>query len=443
MRLPEKPPFLKAQEPFIGLSNEIEKAGKLQELLDTNDNKYPFWETWKYLAREWGIPEKKVWAVVKASRAVNRQIKITSDPGFSFSLGTPSIVLQFLHEFDLNLGGSLQGEGIIPSENRDRYLISSLMEEAIASSQLEGAATTRKMAKEMLQEDRKPRNESEQMILNNYEGMKWIVENRQLPFTQANIRQLHSIITKNTLSQTSEEGAYRTDNQVKVVDVQTGHTVYTPPSHERLEELMEQFCKFANEITQPSFFIHPILKGIFLHFLVGYIHPFSDGNGRTARTIFYWFLLKKGYWLIEYMSVSRIILASKAQYARAYLHTEMDNNDLTYFLIYHLKCIQTALEDLKKYVHRKTTEKKSMLKLLRHTSFNDRQIAVLQDITQDNNLYFSVQQIQNRFGVSNQTARNDLTDLVTAGLMEFRKNGKRIDFFPVKDFTARISRNEK
>jgi len=345
---------------------------------------------------------------------------------------------EYLHEFDMNLGGSMQGDGIIPSQEKDRYLLSSLMEEAIASSQLEGAVTTRKLAKEMLETNRKPRNESEQMILNNYEGMKWIVANKDKPFTINNILELHGIITKNTLASTTDEGAFRTDNNVNVVDVQTGEIVHHPPSHEQLSQLMNAFCHFANDKQTVRFFIHPIVKGITLHFLLGFIHPFSDGNGRTARTLFYWYLIKKGYWLIEYMSVSRIILKSKAQYARAYLHTELDNNDLTYFVLYNLRCIKTALEELKKYIERKTQEKKRSITLLRNTNFNERQIHLLQEMLHDQTSNYSVGQLEKWFKVSNQTVRNDLNGLVEVGLIEFRKAGKQLLYFPVKDFVTTL-----
>ena len=440
MKVPERPPFISNDYNYRNILDELIKASKFNEFFEVNDNKYPYWVKWKYLAKDWGIEEKKLWSAVKSARLGSKRLHFSRIDGFAFKMAAPSVIQNFLHEFDLNLGGSLQGDSIIPAEDKDRYLISSLMEEAIASSQLEGAATTRKIAKEMLETDRKPRNASEQMILNNYEAMKWIVDNKNTAFTPEAICKIHSIITSNTLSQRDEEGAFRKDNEVRVVDVQTGNTIYTPPGYDQLNTLMEDFCKFANDQDKQTFFIHPILKGIFLHFLIGYIHPFADGNGRTARTIFYWYLLKKGYWLIEYMSVSRVILGSKAQYAKAYLYTELDDNDLTYFLIYNLKCISTALEDLKKYILRKTAEKKNVVTLLRHTNFNDRQIVILQEIIQHSDIYFSVKQIQNRFAISNQTARNDLGRLVESGLIEYRKSGNKKQFFPVKDFYDRIKK---
>lgn len=436
MKVPEKPPVT-GNYKYGEILHDLMETGRFDEFLDINENKYPYWDKWKYKADEWKYDPKKLWSAVKSNRIGNRLV-------FSFlpdfTINAPSIIQMLLHEFDMNLGGTLEGESIIPSQDRDRYLLSSLMEEAIASSQLEGAATTRKVAREMLENNRKPRNVSEQMIANNYEGMKWIVANKDLPITQENICKVHAIITRKTLADENEEGMLRTSNDVNVVDVQSGNIIYYPPSFENLEQLLKEYCQFANDRNKQHFFIHPVSKGIILHFLMGYIHPFADGNGRTARTIFYWYLLKKGYWLIEYMSVSRVILNSKAQYARAYLYTELDGNDLTYFVLYNLKCIRQALDDLKKYIQRKTEEKKNVMQMLRYSFFNERQIALLQEMIRDQSIYFTVKQVETWFSVSNQTARNDLNELINTGLMEQRHTGKKMHYFPVKDFSTKIKK---
>jgi Fic family protein len=412
---------------------------QFSRVFELNDTKYPYYDKWKYLAEEWGMDPQQLWAGVKTARIGQKSLVISRIPGFGFKINSPAVVQEYLHAFDMNLGGNLQGDTVIPSEDRDRYLISSLMEEAIASSQLEGAATTRKVAREMLENNRKPRNHSEQMILNNYEAMKWIVAHKEEPFTTDRIKTLQAIITKDTLHG-EEPGTFRTTDDFNVADVQTGAVLYTPPAAGQLEELMTALCNFANDEQKLSFFLHPINKGIIVHFLMGYIHPFPDGNGRTARTLFYWYLLKHGYWLIEYMSVSRIILHSKAQYAKAYLHTEQDDNDLTYFIIYNLRSIARSLDELRQYIKRKTAEKQNALTLLRHTNFNERQIILLQELMQDPTLFFTVLQVQNRFGVSNQTARNDLNGLTEQGIFEERRTGHRIQFLPRPDFKKKIQR---
>ena len=194
----------------------------------------------------------------------------------------------------------------------------------------------------------------------------------------------------------------------------------------------------ANDKNQDHVFIHPIIKGIILHFLIGYIHPFVDGNGRTARAIFYWYLIRKGYWLIEYMSVSRIILKAKAKYARAYLYTEYDENDLTYFILYNIKCISVALEELKLYIQNKAEEKKQVLSLIKNTDFNERQIVLIKDILQDKTEYFIVKQVEQRFNVSNQTARNDLNNMVKKGILTPKATGKKVRFFASPNFEKHL-----
>ncbi len=429
MRKIENPPYIKEKWEFSDLLDELIVIQKYLEVSEINDSSYPYWEKWKYWAKEWDFDARKLWKIIKIKRSISqKKINFNSKEKFDLYINTPSIMQQKLHELDLSLGGNLHASDIIPTEEKQRYLISSLMEEAIASSQLEGAATTRKIAKEMLESNRKPRNLSEQMIVNNYDVMQWIVENKKASISSDTVLQIHKIITNNTLADKQEEGAFRTTDDVRIIDVQTGAILHNPPPQEDLENLMNELCKFVNDENKEDFFLHPISKAIIIHFLIGFIHPFADGNGRTARALFYWYLIKKGYWLIEYMSVSRIILGCKTQYARAYQHTEKDNNDLTYFILYNLKCIENSLNELKKYIERKNREKKNILTLLRNTDYNDRQMELIQEILNNKKTLFSVLEVETKFGVSNQTARTDLNYLVSKGILEARKNGNKIQF---------------
>jgi Fic family protein len=216
------------------------------------------------------------------------------------------------------------------------------------------------VAREMLEQNRKPKNKSEQMILNNYQAMKWIVQNKKMTLTPERLLEIHKMITGATLDDSEDEGKFRDNDHVKIMD-ENNEIFYTPPSHINIKKLIVTFCDYANDNDTEGEFVHPVVKGIILHFLIGYIHPFIDGNGRTARTIFYWYLINKGYWLTEYMSISRVILKAKSQYARAYLYTEYDENDLTYFLIFNIKAQHVALEDLKVFTHKNVGEKKDVI----------------------------------------------------------------------------------
>ena len=437
MKKPELPPQIDQGKTYSNLMENLIKVGRLQEFFKIEDTEYPYWEEWKYKSKTWEILSEDVWNCAKNARVGRENIQISSIQGFDFQLNNPSVIQRLLHELDLNLGGNLQSESLIPNQEKDKYLVSSIMEEAIASSQIEGAVTTRKVAKEMLEKNHQPKNKSEQMILNNYVSMKWIVENKQVKMTKDLILEIHQSITKNTLQKKEDEGRFRINDEVRIMD-ETNEVFYTPPSHIYLDDLINDFCAFANDEKEDYIFIHPIVKGIILHFLIGYIHPFVDGNGRTARALFYWYLIKKGYWLIEYMSVSRIILKSKVQYAKAYLYTEYDDNDLTYFVLYNIKAVKTALDDLKLYIEKKKDEKKQLLSLLKNTDFNERQIVLIQNILQDRNEYFTVKQVEKKFNVSNQTARNDLNDLISKGILITNITGKKANFFAAENFEKKL-----
>jgi Fic family protein len=346
---------------------------------------------------------------------------------------TPKIQ-QKLHEFDLNLGNRLESDKIIPKKEKVRFLLSSIMEEAIASSQIEGAVTTRKVAKEMLRSERKPKSKSEQMIMNNYHTIKRIGEIRNTSLTPSIIQEIHKLITNDTLENKEDEGRFRTNNEIDVVDGITGESVYYPPDFKKINQLIDDFCAFANE-KNDNYFIHPIIRASILHFLIGYIHPFIDGNGRTARAIFYWYLLSQDYCLIEYLSISRLIIKSKTQYANAYLCTELDENDLTYFIKYHLRTIDLAFRSLKDYINRKLREKTRLYDYRRIKGLNDRQLQLLKLFHDDLEKVLSIKEVQNRYGVVYQTARTDLMSLEKLGLIKSSTSGKKkLIFLRTTDF---------
>ena len=401
---------------------------------------YWYWSELKRQVMPAGATPAQVWHVVRNSRLlVRRPLHLAQGEAFAFEYAVTDSILERLHLFDLNLGGSRQGDGIIAPSERRGLLLSSSMEEAITSSQLEGAATTREVAKTMLRQGRKPRNQSERMIYNNYQAMQLLLTLRNEPLTPDGLLRLHAVITQGTLDDPAKEGRLRLNDDVRVVDYTTSEVVYHPPTFTELPALLTAYCRLANEET-PAGFIHPVVRASILHFLLGYLHPFADGNGRTARAVFYWYLLRKGYWLVEYLSISRLILKSAAQYARAYLHTEYDGNDLTYFINYQVRVLYQALESLKAHISRKVAEKRELLDLKRLTTFNDRQLELVREVVTDADAQFTVREVQERFGVVTQSARTDLQGLEAAGLLNSHRRGKKVIFFRAPDFEAVLAR---
>jgi len=418
MKIPKNPPKIKEildkhhSKVFSLLENE-----QIRDIITKYNKEYVHWDQLRYKKIPNDEKPEYIWALLKVFR--NQQYKMLKFNGWNFPLILLDDSLRKLHLFDKGAAGHLEtGLESLNTEGRDRYIISSLMEEAIASSQLEGAATTRKLAKEMLKLRKKPRDYSEKMILNGYSTMQKIVKMKDKKITPEIILELHKEITQDTLKDKKDEGLFRDNNEIVVGDPVIAENIYhRPPDYKKIQTLIDEFCKFASDDTHE--FIHPVIKGIILHFLMGYIHPFNDGNGRTARTIFYWYVLTRGYWLFEFMSVSRILLRSKTNYGLAYLYTETDDNDLTYFINFNLSAIEESLHEMEKYISRKQKEQIEAMKLVQGMKdINLRQASILKEFIKNPEKNFVISEIMSTYGVAYDTSRNDLFHLENLGYIK-------------------------
>ncbi len=433
----EKAPKTEVNKDFIFI-NDI--ARRLENALLNNnfnkiDNQYLYWDKIKYLKFE-KITPTRAWEIIKKRRQLNSIFAHINNIEYNFNIN--SALNQKLQYLDFNFGAGIQKEKLLTDLDKEYYLSNALMEESIFSSMIEGATTTRVKAKEMLRKKKSPKNKSEQMILNNYQAIQFISKNKEEDLSIEKLFEIHQLVTEKTLD-AHDIGVFRTTDDVLVMNQITGEIVHTPPNHKELDELMQSFCDFFNTNPKENF-IHPIVKASILHFLIGYIHPFVDGNGRTARALFYWYLLKNGYWLSEYLSISRVIMKTKAQYEKAFIYTEIDDMDVTYFIHYQVKVLTQAFEDLKEYVAKKKKEEQTISKYFKISGINERQAQILFWIEKDNNRFFTVKEIETVFSVNNQTARTDLENLVKQHLLKkVAVDKKSFNFWKGDDFDTIIS----
>src|SRR5574344_90860 len=276
------------------------------------------------------------------------------------------------------------------------------------------------------------------MILNNYFTINYIKGIAKNAFSTHELINIHKSMTSNTLDYEEDAGKIRTNDNIYVINGITGDVTHTPPHFEELNDMLEDLVEFFNKDNES--FIHPIIKGIIIHFILAFMHPFADGNGRTARSIFYWYMLKNDYWLIEYLSISRIIYKTKIMYEKSFLFTEYDDNDLTYFVLYNLRTMKKSFEELKLYLKRKTDENNSISLLANIKGVNQRQAQIIKMVHEKPNTCLSVKEIENRFSVSNFTARADLETLVKLGyLSEIKVNKVKRNYIKSTNFDQLIN----
>jgi Fic family protein len=342
-------------------------------------------------------------------------------------------VQEMLHKIDQKATGRIVlPEEVTNPETRDRYIMNSLIEEAITSSQMEGASTTRAIASEMIRSGRPPTDRSEQMIANNYIAIKRIHEIVKDELTPHKVLELHETLTEDTLDNPESAGKLQTpdDVRVSVVDNASNRVLYVPPPAEQLPARLKMMCDFANGKSRTDFFIHPIIRSIILHFWLAHDHPFEDGNGRTARALFYWSMLSNEYWLFEYVSISTILKKAFSQYGTSYLYAESDENDLTYFIIFQLEVMVKAIAALEQYLERKVAQIKDVeAKLRRGSNFNHRQMALLGHALRHPRAEYTIKSHRRSHNVAYATASSDLMALAKAGLLDHRRSGQKTHIF--------------
>ncbi len=435
MKIPVDPPKLN------DIVLEAAQAGNLMDLYIAGTSHaevkgdYIHWDKLRHKTPPEGLTSRTWWAQIKLARqALKRILPLRDKHGTSFSVSITDRLQKSLHYIDRKAAGSIQG--MESSGGATRFLIRSLIEESMTSSQLEGAATTRVVAKEMLSTGRAPRDQSERMIYNNYAAMSLIRERGKRPFTVEEILELHGVLTTGTLESEEHCGRLRTaEDNVLIFDKSTDVVLHTPPPAREVKERLEQLCAFANRQDDEPF-IHPVVRAIALHFQLGYDHPFCDGNGRTARVLFYWSMMNSGYWLTEYLSISSVLRKSPGHYMRACLYTEHDDSDMTYFISQQLGALEQSITALHEYIKRKSEQNRHARRVLRTShvagiDLNHRQKALLANAINNPEREYTVATHRAAHQVTYPTALADLSTLVDAGLLERQRVGRAYEYFPV------------
>ena len=439
MKIPRQPPSTDG-----AMSRLMNDPVRFQAVLDQSfgpsvNGRYVHWDKLRFLTPPQGMNHEDWWLALKLRRGARNLVPMTDSESRPFGFNLVDPLPECLHYVDSKARGNIGAPAVITNEEtRDQYVVRSLIEESLTSSQLEGAIATRDQAKKIIREGRIPTNNSEQMVLNNYRTMQRIRKIKDQELSKETIFDLQRIATESTLDDSTGPGRFRRSDEEIVVSDEYGVEIHKPPSAQTLDRRMEMMCEFANGKI-PGGFLHPMIRSIILHFWLAYDHPFIDGNGRTARALFYWSMLHHGYWLFEFVSISRIILNAPSKYGRAFLYTETDDNDLTYFLLYHASVIRRSVAELDQDLDRRARQlQKAESELRGLLDLNPRQKELVSRVLKHPGETYSIQGHQVSHNVVYQTARVDLQTLVDRGFLERFQQGKAFRFRAVPDLEQRL-----
>ena len=297
------------------------------------------------------------------------------------------------------------------------FIRSLIMDEVVASNEIEGVHSTRRQIEEALEShdpsEHTPFMEFAQLYLR-------LTENPLPPTSTQEIREIYDAIVAGAISPDCLPGAstFRT-GPVEIVN-QHGRTVHKGVEPAKVEQLMKQWIDLSLSDEIPELY-----SSILCHFLFGYIHPFYDGNGRTGR---YLLALHLSSPLSQptALSLSRIIAENKAAYYKAFDVSEraLNHSEATHFVLTMLDLITQAQEELIVDLESKCALIRSLEKRIQSLKgqFTPRECETLFYAAQMH-LYHVLKEtrldkLAEHLGVSKPTARKALAPLEEHGYLE-------------------------
>ncbi len=420
--------------------NSPDKIGQYLEYYQAVDNKgrYLPYDEFQYRVAG-GLNVEWAWCITKNYRNSHYMKLLPSgDDGALCNFMLTPMIQKVISHADRNATtASLEWmTSKIGEENHLEYLLNDLIEdEAISSSQLEGAATTTLIAKDMLKRKRKPRTPDEKMILGNFKMMKYAWDNRKKPLSIDLILSMHHEGTEDIDNDKYTPGVFRQTDDVAVVDAE-GAAVHIPPKAAQIENRLEKIVNWANtchDDADSNEYIHPLIKAICLHFAIGFEHPFRDGNGRVARSLFYWYMFKNDYAAFRYIAISTLLKAAPAKYGKSYIYTETDDMDLTYFVEYQCSVVLRAINNFKEAYKKSLSDIESfnnwIWKSGLYGKLSEKQKVVFQVAKSGTASYFTAANVKKNLTCSYNTASTALNGLVELGVFGKKKKGREWLFY--------------
>ena len=300
----------------------------------------------------------------------------------------------------------------------DKLFENAVIDEAVYSSMIEGAFTTREAAVGFIRKQKAPANESEQMVKNNYDALTFVLEHLDEPITEQTILTIAQFVTHDAVEE--QVCGYRTSS---VVVGSAENVVYTPPKAAEVPRMMRRLVAFIAESE-----LHPILKACIAHFDLVYIHPFGDGNGRTARALSYMMLLQAGYDFFRYFSISGLVAKERGKYYRSMQNVEESDSDMTYFIDCYSGMLSRTVAKMEQHLTHHVLAERRVKALSEQGELNDRQVKGVKWLLESVNESVTVEAWKKKYKTATETARRDLLLLCEQGVLERRAEGRKAVF---------------
>ncbi len=236
--------------------------------------------------------------------------------------------------------------------------------------------------------------------------------------TEDLILKVHNSVTKGTLENPSDCGVYR-NRYVVVANRITGEVFFRPPSNEDVPGLVRALVEWLNSTDVGT--IDPIIEAGIAHYEFVRIHPFVDGNGRTARVLATLILYLRGFDTKQFFCLDDYYDSDRPAYYKALQNIDQNTLDLTNWLEYFVEGVNVSTDAVKERIIRLSSER------LRRTkrgqiAITERQMRIVEKINQNEKI--TVGDVSKEFKITRQAALKEMNKLVNLKVVGLKGKGR-------------------
>lgn len=227
------------------------------------------------------------------------------------------------------------------------------------------------------------------------------------PITEGLIREIHKRLVEGVRGNSASPGEYR-NTQSYVVNSKTKDVIYTPPPAYEVSPMMRELVEWTNNEEET----HPVLISGIAQFQLVHIHPFLDGNGRTARLLSTLCLYQRGYDFKKLFTISEYYDRNRTDYYQAIQGVRQNNMDMTQWIEYFVRGLSTQLQEVKS-LSKQAIEQNIMI---RKHHLSERQKLAIEYISKHGGI--TIQQFETLCpNVTRRTLQRELRELVNNNIL--------------------------
>ena len=240
--------------------------------------------------------------------------------------------------------------------------------------------------------------------------------------TEKVILKMHSLLTKDVLENPEDSGVYR-NRQVVIGNRRTGVITFRPPDTKDVPILMKEFVKWLNSKEAPE--TNPVLTAGMSHYEFVRIHPFIDGNGRTARALVSLILYLKGFDTKRFFALDDYYDSDRQSYYRALQSVDSKTLDITEWLKYFTYGVALQIEKVKERVLSLSSDLKRK-QLKGQIALTERQMRIVERINDYGHI--TNKTIREMFKLSDEGALKEIKKLLAIGVIKAEGKGRNIRY---------------